>query len=129
MRDSSEKVKRTIYVLAGTIVLVIGAVGVVVPVLPTTPFLLLSAACYMRGSERLHSWMLNNRVFGTFIRDYREGKGIAFRNKLLTLVLLWFTISFSVLFVIEMPLLKGLLFLIAFVVSAHIVLLPTNKQR
>ena len=129
MRKISEKVKRTIYVLAGTIFLVIGAVGVVIPVLPTTPFLLLSAACYMRGSERLHSWMLNNRVFGAFIRDYREGKGIAFRNKLLTLVLLWFTISFSVLFVIEMPLLKGLLFLIAFVVSAHIVLLPTNKQR
>jgi uncharacterized membrane protein YbaN (DUF454 family) len=129
MRNISEKVKRTIYVLAGTIFLVIGAVGVVIPVLPTTPFLLLSAACYMRGSERMHSWMLNNRVFGTFIRDYREGKGIAFRNKLLTLVLLWFTISFSVLFVIEIPLLKGLLFLIAFVVSAHIVLLPTNKQR
>jgi len=129
MRDISEKVKRTIYVSAGTIFLVIGAVGVVIPVLPTTPFLLLSAACYMRGSERLHSWMLNNRVFGEFIRNYREEKGIAFRNKLLTLVLLWLTIGYSVLFVIKMPLIKGLLFLIAFVVSAHIVLLPTNKQR
>jgi len=127
MRGISEKVKRTIYVLAGTIFLVIGAVGVVIPVLPTTPFLLLSAACYMRGSERLHNWILTNRVFGAFIRNYREGKGISFKNKLLTLVLLWFTISYSVLFVIEMPLIKGLLFLIAFVVSAHIVLLPTNK--
>lgn len=129
IRVISEKVKRAIYVLAGTMLLVIGAVGVVIPVLPTTPFLLLSAACYMRGSERLHNWMLNNRVFGEFIRNYREGKGISFKDKFLTLLLLWFTIGFSILFVIEMPLLKGLLFLIAFVVSAHIILLPTNKQR
>ena len=129
MRGISDKVKRTIYVFIGTIFLVIGAIGVVIPVLPTTPFLLLAAACYVRGSDRLHHWMINNRIFGEFIRNYREGKGITFRNKLLTIVFLWVSISFSALFIIERPMIKALLFLIAIAVSAHIVLLPTYKQK
>ena len=129
MRGISDKVKRTVYVFAGTVFLVIGAIGVVIPILPTTPFLLLAAACYVRGSDRLHRWMLNNRVFGEFIRNYREGKGITFRNKLLTTVFLWATISFSALFIVVNPIIQGLLFLIAIAVSAHILLLPTNKQK
>ena len=129
MRGISDKVKRTIYVFIGTIFLVIGAIGVVIPVLPTTPFLLLAAACYVRGSDRLHHWMINNRIFGEFIRNYREGKGITFRNKLLTIALLWVSISFSALFIIERPMIKALLFLIAIAVSAHILLLPTYKQK
>ena len=129
MRGISDKVKRTIYVFIGTIFLVIGAIDVVIPVLPTTPFLLLAAACYLRGPDRLHHWMINTRIFGEFIRNYREGKGITFRNKLLTIALLWVSISFSALFIIERPMIKALLFLIAIAVSTHILLLPTYKQK
>jgi len=129
MRGISDKIKRTIYVFAGTIFLVIGAVGVVIPVLPTTPFLLLATACYVRGSDRLHHWLLNNRVFGGFIRNYKEGKGITFRNKLLTTAFLWVTISFSALFIVENPMIQGLLFFIAIAVSVHILLLPTYNQK
>lgn len=128
MRRISDKLKKTIYVFAGTMFLVLGAIGVVIPILPTTPFLLLAAACYLRGSERLHRWMLDNKVFGEFIRNYREGKGINLKNKLLTTVFLWVTISFSALFIVENVIIRGLLFLIAIAVSAHIVLLPTYKQ-
>jgi len=129
MRGISDKIKRTIYVFAGTIFLVIGAVGVVIPVLPTTPFLLLATACYVRGSDRLHHWLLNNRVFGKLIRNYKEGKGITFRNKLLTTASLWVTISFSALFIVENPMIQGLLFFIAIAVSVHILLLPTYNQK
>jgi uncharacterized membrane protein YbaN (DUF454 family) len=128
MRGISDKVKRIFFIFAGTILLAIGAIGIVIPVLPTTPFLLLAAACFLRGSDRLHCWILNNRVFGKFIRNYREGKGITLRNKLLATVFLWLTISYSIFFIVEIPLIKGLLFLIAIIVSAHILLLPTHKQ-
>ncbi len=128
MRGISEKVKRILYISIGTLLLVIGSIGVVIPVLPTTPFLLLAAACYIRGSERLYHWMLNNRIFGEFIRNYREGRGITLRNKLSAIVLLWLTISVSALFMIEIPIVKAILFLIAIAVSAHILLLPTYEQ-
>jgi uncharacterized membrane protein YbaN (DUF454 family) len=129
MRGLSEKIKRIIYVLAGTVFLFIGAIGVVIPVLPTTPFLLLAAACYLRGSKRLHHWMLNNQIFGEFLKNYSEGKGITRRNKLLTAVFLWSAISFSVIFFVINPVIKGLLVLIAIAVSIHLFLLPTFKQK
>jgi len=80
MRGTSDKVKRSLYIFVGTLLLVIGSIGVVIPVLPTTPFLLLAAACYIRSSERMHRWMLNNRIFGEFIRNYREERGITLRT-------------------------------------------------
>lgn len=129
MRGISDKVKRSLYIFVGTLLLVIGLVGVVIPVLPTTPFLLLAATCYIRGSDRLHHWMINNSIFGEFIRNYREGRGITLRNKLSSIMLLWLTISLSTLFMIEIPIVKAILFLIAIIVSAHILLLPTYEQN
>ena len=98
MRSLSDKIKRIIYVLTGTVFLFIGAIGVVIPVLPTTPFLLLAAACYLRGSKKVHHWMLNNTIFGEFLKNYSEGKGITLRNKLITIVFLWSAISLSIIF-------------------------------
>jgi uncharacterized membrane protein YbaN (DUF454 family) len=82
------KFKKGLFVVAGTVSLGLGFVGIVLPVLPTTPFLLLSAACYYKGSERLHRWMLDNRLFGDYLRNYKEGKGIQPRTKIFTLILL-----------------------------------------
>ena len=65
-------VKKAIFVVSGTISLGLGAAGLFLPILPTTPFLLLSAACYYKGSERMHRWLLNNKLFGDYIRNYKE---------------------------------------------------------
>jgi uncharacterized membrane protein YbaN (DUF454 family) len=92
----SDKIKRGIFTMLGTVFLVIGAIGIVLPVLPTTPLLLLAAACYIRGSPRLYHWMLHNRVFGEFLRNYRAGRGITLRHKLTALALLWGAIGYSV---------------------------------
>jgi len=125
----SDNVKRMLFVLVGTLFLAIGFVGIIIPVLPTTPLLLLAAACYLRGSERLHRWMIENRIFGEFIRNYREGRGIKPRQKAVTLVFLWMTISFSALYLIERLPVRILLFLIATAVSVHILALPSLRGQ
>jgi uncharacterized membrane protein YbaN (DUF454 family) len=128
MKGISEKIKRTIFTVFGTIFLIMGAIGVFIPVLPTTPFLLLAAACYLRGSERLHRWLINNRVFGEFIRNYTEGRGIKQRQKIYTISFLWLMIIFSIIYVVENYLFRISLLLITLVVTIHIMILPTIKQ-
>lgn len=122
------KFKKGLFVVAGTVSLGLGFVGIVLPVLPTTPFLLLSAACYYKGSERLHRWMLDNRLFGDYLRNYKEGKGIQPRTKIFTLILLWSVISFSALFMLNNVIIQIILFAIAIGVSIHIIALPNLRR-
>ena len=67
---------KTLYIVIGTISLALGILGIFLPLLPTTPFLLLTAALYFKGSSRLYNWLLNHRYFGPYIRNYRENKVI-----------------------------------------------------
>jgi hypothetical protein len=120
--------RKGIFVVAGTISLGLGAIGVFLPVLPTTPFLLLSAAFYYKGSERMHRWLLNNKLFGNYIRNYKEGRGIALKAKAITLCLLWTTICYSAFFIVNIIALQIVLFVIAGGVSIHILTLPTFRK-
>ena len=125
------RVIRALLIVAGSISLVLGAVGIFIPVLPTTPFLLLSAACYMRSSERLLNWLLNNKWFGSYIRNYQEGKGIPKKTKIITLSILWITILYSTCFVVDEILIAQVaLLLVAAGVSIHLIRTPTfHPQR
>jgi len=118
---------RVLLVIAGTFFVGLGIVGIFVPVLPTTPFLLLAAACYARGSQRFYGWLLNNKWFGSYIRNYLEKKGIPLRVKVVTVTLLWITIGSSVAFVVETFVLKLILVIIAIGVSIHILSIRTLK--
>ena len=71
----------------------IGGVGIVLPGLPTTPFLILAAACFARSSQRLYDKLLAHRMFGPLIRDYREGRGIPRRAKFLSLGMMWIFVA------------------------------------
>jgi len=122
------KFKKGLFIVAGTVSLGLGFVGILLPVLPTTPFLLLSATCYYKGSERLHRWMLDNRLFGDYLRNYKEGKGIQPRTKIFTLILLWSVISFSALFMLNNVIIQIILFAIAIGVSIHIIALPNLRR-
>ena len=106
----------------------IGAIGIVLPLLPTTPFLLLAAACYIRSSPRFHQWLMNNRVLGCYIRDYCSGRGIPLRAKVFTLSLLWLTIGYSAIFVVEMTWVRVLLAAIAVGVTVHLLAIRTARQ-
>jgi len=73
----------------------LGVIGIFLPVLPTTPFLLLAAACFVRSSERFYLWLVNHPSLGPWFRDYLEGNGIPLRGKVYTLVLMWASIGLS----------------------------------
>jgi len=105
----------------------IGVLGIFLPVLPTTPFLLLAAVCFARSSQRFYDWLLNNRWFGNYIRNYREGKGLPLKQKVIIIILLWVVIGFSATFAVHALWVKIVLILIAIGVSIHILSLRTLK--
>ena len=80
-KEASNPIIKALWVIAGSVFVVLGAFGVILPGLPTTPFLILAAACYIRSSQRLYDWLIANKTFGPYLRDYREGKGIPKRAK------------------------------------------------
>ena len=115
-------------VAAGTFFLALGVVGIFIPLLPTTPFLLLAAACYARGSKRLHDWLLGNRLFGRYIRNYREGKGVPLGAKALSVAFLWATILISAWWFVSDIYIRAALVAIALAVSAHILTIRTLRE-
>jgi uncharacterized membrane protein YbaN (DUF454 family) len=123
----SDKFKRNILLTAGTISVAIGIVGIFIPLLPTTPFLLLAAACYLRSSERFYHWLLNNRLFGNYIRNYVEGRGMPAKIKIFTIALLWITIGVSLGITSPNMVVKIVLVLIAIGVTLHIILIKARN--
>jgi len=105
----------------GTITLILGIIGIVIPILPTTPFLLLTAAAYAKSSKRFYNWLLNNRILGMYIRNYKEGKGMPLKLKIFTISVLWMTISISIIFLTKTIWLQIILIGIALAVSIHII--------
>jgi len=115
-------------IIAGTSFLVLGIIGIFLPLLPTTPFLLLAAACYARSSKRFYNWLLNNKWFGNYIKNYREEKGIPLRIKILTISFLWMVIICSTIFVVNILLGRIVLILIAIGVTIHVLSVRTLRQ-
>ena len=112
-------------VALGILATTVGLIGVVVPLLPTTPFLLLAAACFVRSSDSMYGWLTSNRLFGGFIRDYREQRGVSARAKIMALVLLWSVIGYTALTAVDAAWLRVLLVAIAVVVTIHLLRLRT----
>jgi uncharacterized protein len=119
---------RLLLIAAGTLCVILGTIGIFLPVMPTTPFLLLAAACYARSSERFYHWLLNNRFLGTYIRNYREGLGMTLRAKVFTLTTLWAGIGYSA-YIVDHLAIRLLLVVIASGVTIHLVSLPTYRPE
>jgi len=135
-KEQGRKLVRTLWFIAGTICVVLGAIGIVLPILPTTPFLLAAAACYYKSSSRMHKWLLNNKWFGEYIRNYTEGKGLTKKTKIVALSVLWITIILSTVFMLDRLLpeqlvlpMQIIMLAVAIAVSTHILRLPTFKKK
>jgi len=122
------KLKQYIYIFLGTISLVLGAIGIVLPLLPTTPFLLLSAYFYLRSSKKMYDWLLNHKVFGIFIYSYINYRAIDLKTKIMSISLLWITLFISII-VIEKIYMTIILAIIGLSVTYHLLSLKTMSKN
>jgi uncharacterized membrane protein YbaN (DUF454 family) len=113
--------------VVGCIALLLGVLGIFLPLLPTTPFLLLASACFARGSTRMHGWLINNRHFGPYVRDFEQGKGIPLKGKAVAVTLMWLSMAYAF-FRLGDASLKWLLPALAIGVSVYLIrFVPTRK--
>ena len=120
---------RWVFVGAGFVCLGLGITGIILPLLPTTPFLLLAAACFARGSERFYMALLRNRYFGGFIRDWRESRGIPLRTKIWVIAILWIVLGATAIWAVPLWYVRLLLLSIGAGVSCFIGMQPTKPKE
>ena len=119
---------RILLVIIGTISLILGIVGIFLPLLPTTPFLLLSAALYFKSSPKLYDWLLGQKHLGPYIRNFREKKAIPLRAKIISITLMWGSMLYCVAYLVPIIWIKFLLIAIAIGVTYHILSYKTLKK-
>jgi uncharacterized protein len=115
-------------IFSGTFFLIIGIIGIFIPILPTTPFLLLAAACYAKGSKKFYNWLINNKWIGEYIKNYRERKGIPLSVKIISITMLWMTIACSIFIIVSNVLIQIILISIAVGVTIHILTIKTKIE-
>jgi len=116
-----KKPVKILLIATGTFLIGVSIIGIFIPVLPTTPFLLLAAALYAKSSKRFYNWLINNRILGRYIKNYREGKGIPLKVKIIAISILWITIGYSAIFAMEILWVRIILVIIAIGVTVHII--------
>lgn len=120
---------RALFLICGLLCVGLAALGVVLPLLPTTPFLLLALWLFARSSKHLEHWLISNRLFGSYLDNYRRGLGVPLQVKVATLALLWTTLALTAVFAVDRWWIRGLLLAVAMGVTIHISMLKTCPKR
>jgi len=120
--------KKALFFSLGVALVSIGAVGVVLPLLPTTPFIIAAAACFGKSSKRAEKWISNNRYFGSYIENYRSKRGVPIEVKRNSILFLCLTLIISAIFIDKLYM-YVVLSIVGICVSAHILLLKTKKEE
>ena len=119
--------KRYLLIAGGFISLILGTIGILLPVLPTTPFLLLSAYCFIRSSDKLYHWLIHHRVFGAYIYHYLEHRAVKKRAKIVAIIMLWPALLISM-HIVNRTWATILLIIIGTAVTIHILKLKTYQE-
>lgn len=135
MRENSEiknlqlpKFYRYFYLISGILLVAIGVIGIFLPVLPTTIFLILASACFVKSSPRANEWLRNHRVLGLYIKNYQDKTGLTVRAKIFNITFLWIMILLSAFYFTDEFYIKIILFLIAVGVTIHLLMIKTKKD-
>lgn len=120
-------IKNAILTVAGCISLGLGVIGAFLPVLPTTPLLLLAAFLFLRGNRRLYDWLMNHPRLGSYIADFTKNKAIPLRIKVVAISTLWLTLLYCAVFVADHWAFRGFFILIAVAVTIHILSYKTLR--
>ena len=124
-----KEILRLIYILLGTIFLIIGSIGIIVPGLPTTPFLLLTAFFYIRSSRKLYDWLLNHKFLSKYIYDFVENKSMPLHSKIIAIGMMLVMVSISVIFFIETMIWKIIVSVLGIIGIVVVLNLPTTKNK
>ncbi len=134
-RDYSDEVRkhnsltvRLVFLALGILFLALGIAGAVLPVLPTTPFMLLAAACFARASTRFYNWLLNNRLFGPTILEWRRYRSIPYRVKWMAIILMAVTLSISIVFFVPWIQLQVALAIFGILLGAYLYNIPSRDR-
>lgn len=119
---------RLMYAALGTLFVLLGIAGALLPVLPTTPFMLLAAGCYARASTRFYNWLLNSRAFGPTILEWRRHRSIPWRVKLGAIGLMAVTFGISIVFFVPWPELQIALAVFGLLLAAHLYRIPSRDR-
>lgn len=120
---------RLLLAILGSVSLALGIMGIFLPVLPTTPFLLLSAALYMRSSQRLYDWLMSHKHLGPYIKNFREHKALPLRVKIVSVTMVWATLLYCAFVVAKEWWMSVMFIAIATGVTIHILSYKTLKKR
>ena len=118
-------VVKALLIIIGTLSITLGVIGIVIPLLQTTPLILLGAACYIKSSDELYQKLIRNKWLGGYIKDFREKKGITLTNKVLSLSMMWISILGTILLFDITIWLAATLIVVAVTVSAYILSFDT----
>ncbi len=121
-------VSKPVWNILGSFFVGIGVIGIFIPLLPTTPFLLLAAYCFNRGSDRMRNWFKSNKLISSYVNNYHKKKGIPVRAKMNSIFILWITIGISIYFVSNIYL-RIILALVIVGVTTHLLRIPTLKDK
>ena len=124
-----KEILRLIYILLGTIFLIIGSIGIIVPGLPTTPFLLLTAFFYIRSSRKLYDWLLNHKFLSKYIYVFVENKSMPLHSKIIAIGMMLVMVSISVIFFIETMIWKIIVSVSGIIGIVVVLNLPTTKNK
>lgn len=125
---ASNEIKRYLYLTSGILLTGVGVIGIVLPVLPTTIFLLLASMCFIKSSPKANEWLRNHRIFGAYIKNYQDNSGLSIQAKFFNLLYLWVMILISAYFLTNELYIKILLLIIAIGVTIHILMIKTKRQ-
>lgn len=125
----STNLARYLYLVSGFLFVLLGIIGAFLPLLPTTIFLILASACFMKSSAKANSWLKNNKWLGSYLRNYQDKTGLTLTSKILHIAILWISILFSALVLTENLAIQILLFLIACGVTIHLITIKTATDK
>ena len=128
-KKHSSKHVRYVLVAIGTVSLVIGLIGIILPLLPTTPFLLIAAACYARSSDRFYDALLANRIFGPPIKEWHDYRSVAKKTKVVSIIVVIISFGITIGFVLNAPLPRIILSIVALGLIVVLFFLPTRRKK
>ena len=130
-QESSKTIKisviRYAYLVSGFLLVAIGIIGIFLPLLPTTIFLILASACFVKSSPKANEWLKNNKFLGPYLKNYQNKTGLTIKSKIFTIIFLWLSIGISAFYLTNEFYIRMLLLAIGAGVSIHIIYIKTQK--